>query len=244
MNKLKLEGKNAVIEALLNDIEIEKIFIDEKVKYFSLIKKHSEIKKIELVKTERKKLNGMSEVKNHQGVIAICKPKKYSTIDDIFATAKNKKESFFALILNNIIDPQNFGAIVRTSEACGIHGIIIPKKRSVNLSSSVIGKTSVGTVSRVNIVQVSNIVDIIKKLKNKNIWALCADTCGENLFNFDFNIPIVVVIGGEDNGISRLVRDVCDFKLKIPMIGKINSLNASVATGIFLYEHIRQKLKK
>ena len=187
-----------------------------------------------------KKLDFISKSKNHQGVVAICPAKNYCSIEDILKQAKNKSELPFIIMLDEISDPRNFGAIIRTAECCGVHGIIIPKHRNVGLTG-VVSKTSAGALEHVLIAKVTNLVSTIKKLKKEGLWVVCGDMHGINIYELDFKMPIVLVIGSEGSGVSSLVSQNCDFKARIPMMGKIKSLNASVAASVLMYEIIRQR---
>ena len=238
-----LEGKNAVTEALKNLNPIDKILIKKGYENSSLrairylAKKNGVI--VQLVENE--KLNFLSETKNHQGIIAICPEKNYCTVDDILEFAHKKNEMPLIIILDRINDPRNFGAIIRSCECFGAHGIIIPKRRNVSLTGTV-SKTSAGALEHILIARVNNLVHEIENLKKKNIWVTCADMSGEDISKIDFKIPSAIIIGSEGFGVSDLVKKKSDFKAKILMHGKINCLNASVAAGIFLYEAMRQRL--
>ncbi len=241
-----VEGRNAVIELLKSNKTIEQLFIangkmEESInKILGLAKDKGVIVK----EVDRKKLDLMSETKAHQGVIAQITPFKYSTVDEILNYAKQKDEDPFIVILDELEDPHNLGSIVRTAELCGVHGIIIPKRRNVGVTATVY-KASVGAIEYVKIAKVSNVNSTIDELKAKNIWVYGADINGEEYsYDTNFNGACAIVIGNEGKGISKLTKNKCDKLVKIPMIGKINSLNASVAGGIMMYEVLKGRIKK
>ena len=199
-------------------------------------------KKVVLVEVDKQKLNIMSKTENHQGVIAIVPPFNYCEVDDILNFAKAKKEALFILILDGIEDPHNLGSIIRTAETAGVHGIIIPKRRACNVNSTVY-KISSGAVEHMLIARVNNITDTIKYLKENDVWIYGTDMEGETLYyNQDYKSACGIVIGSEGFGMSRLVKENCDVLVKIPMKGKITSLNASVSAGIAMYEVVKQRL--
>lgn len=241
-----VEGRNAVIELLKSDRTIEQIFI-AKGKMEGSINKILGLAKdkgIIVKEVDRKKLDLMSETKVHQGVIAQITPFKYSTVDEILDFANKKGEQAFIVILDELEDPHNLGSIVRTAELCGVHGIIIPKRRNVGVTATVY-KASVGAIEYMKIAKVSNINNTIDELKAKNIWVYGADINGvEYSYETDFSGACAVIIGNEGKGMSKLTKNKCDKLVKIPMIGKINSLNASVAGGIMMYEVLKGRLKK
>jgi 23S rRNA (guanosine2251-2'-O)-methyltransferase len=184
----------------------------------------------------------MSETGKHQGVIAICSAYEYAELEDIFALAEEKGEPPFVFILDEIEDPHNLGAIIRTANLCGAHGVIIPKRRAVGLTATV-GKASAGAVNYTPVVKVTNISKTIEELKERGLWFACADMGGEIMYNCNLTGPIGLVIGNEGSGVSRLVKEKCDYVVSIPMKGDIDSLNASVAAGVLAYEIVRQRLK-
>ncbi|MCI1944668.1 23S rRNA (guanosine(2251)-2'-O)-methyltransferase RlmB [Clostridium luticellarii] len=242
-----IEGRNAVIEALKSDNSktIEQIFIAEGSISGSskvIIAKAKE-KNIVIKKVDRKKLDKISETGAHQGVIAQVTPYKYYEVDDILEYAKKKGEPPFIIILDEIEDPHNFGSIIRTAEICGVHGIIISKRRNVGVTP-VVYKSSAGAVEYMRICKVTNLNNTIEKLKERNIWIYGADMSGQSYcFNIDFSGAVALVIGSEGRGISKLIKEKCDMLVKIPMMGNIASLNASVAGGILMYEILKQKIK-
>ena len=191
----------------------------------------------------RKSLDQLSETRAHQGVIAQVAAYEYSTVEEIRARAEEKGEPPFLILLDNVEDPHNLGAIIRTANLAGAHGVIIPKRRAVGLTSTV-AKTSAGAINYTPVAKVTNIVRTIEELKEKGIWFVCADMGGETMYDLDLTGPMGLVIGNEGEGVSRLVREACDFTASIPMKGDIDSLNASVAAGVLAYEIVRQRLVK
>ena len=242
----QVEGRNAVLELLESDRDINKIFISDG-------EKHGSINKIIAIAKERKviineiskaKLNQMAQTENNQGVIAVVPPFNYCEIEDILDVAKERNENPFILILDGIEDPHNLGSIIRTAETAGIHGIIIPKRRAVAVNSTV-AKVSAGAVEYMKIARVNNINDTIKYLKENDIW-ICGTDMNTDKFYYDedYRGGIALVIGSEGFGMSRLVKENCDFLVKIPMKGNITSLNASVSAGIVMYEVVKQRMKQ
>lgn len=239
-------GRNAVIEVLKSDRTIECIYIANGNMEGSIkvIINMAREKGLVLKEVDRKKLDGMSNGTNHQGVIALVTPFKYCQIADMLKDAREKKQDPFIVILDEIEDPHNLGSIIRTAELCGVHGIIIPKRRNVGITSTVY-KCSVGAIEHMKIAKVTNINAAIDELKESGIWVYGADIAGEEYsYEVNFNGPCAVVIGSEGRGISKLTLKKCDKLIKIPMIGKINSLNASVAGGIMMYEILKGRLLK
>ena len=240
----QIEGRNSVLELLESDKDINKIFVQKGEKHGSINKiiSMAKEKKVVLVEVDKQKLNIMSKTENHQGVIAIVPPFNYCEVDDILNFAKAKKEALFILILDGIEDPHNLGSIIRTAETAGVHGIIIPKRRACNVNSTVY-KISSGAVEHMLIARVNNITDTIKYLKENDVWIYGTDMEGETLYyNQDYKSACGIVIGSEGFGMSRLVKENCDVLVKIPMKGKITSLNASVSAGIVMYEVVKQRL--
>ena len=240
----QIEGRNSVLELLESDKDINKIFVQKGEKHGSINKiiSMAKEKKVVLVEVDKQKLNIMSKTENHQGVIAIVPPFNYCEVDDILNFAKAKKEALFILILDGIEDPHNLGSIIRTAETAGVHGIIIPKRRACNVNSTVY-KISSGAVEHMLIARVNNITDTIKYLKENDVWIYGTDMEGETLYyNQDYKSACGIVIGSEGFGMSRLVKEKCDVLVKIPMKGKITSLNASVSAGIAMYEVVKQRL--
>lgn len=239
----QVEGRNSVIELLESGRDINKIFVAKGEKHGSinkilaLAKEH----KVIVTEVERSKINSMSQTDNNQGVIAIVPPFNYCEVDDILNLAKEKNEDPFIIILDGIEDPHNLGSIIRTAETAGVHGIIIPKRRAAQVNSTV-NKVSAGAVEHMKIARVNNITETIRYLKENDLW-ICGTDINTNTYyyNQDFKMPIGIVIGNEGFGMSRLVRENCDFLIKIPMKGKITSLNASVSAGIVMYEAVKQR---
>lgn len=239
----KVEGRNAVIELLNSNRDINKIFIQNGEKHGSINKiiSMAKEKKIIINKVDKIKMDNISETKKHQGVIAIVAPYNYSTIDDIINYAKNKNEEPFILILDGIEDVHNLGSIIRTAETAGVHGIIIPKRRAASVNATV-AKTSAGAIEYMKIARVNNLNETIKKLKEEGLWIIGTEMNAKTkYYDQDLKGPIAIVIGNEGTGISSLVKKNCDILINIPMKGKINSLNASVSTGIILYEALKQR---
>lgn len=241
----QIEGRNAVLELLETGKDINKIFIAKGEKHGSINKIISIAKerRVVTVEVDRAKLNQMAMSDNHQGVIAIVPPFDYCEVEDILSLAKQRNEKPFILILDGIEDPHNLGSIIRTAETAGVHGIIIPKRRAATVNSTVY-KVSAGAVEHMNIARVNNLNETIKYLKDNDIWVCGTDMDAKNYYyNEKFDGPIAIVIGSEGFGMSRLVKDNCDFLVKIPMKGKITSLNASVSAGIVMYEVVKQRIK-
>lgn len=241
----QIEGRNSVLELLESGKDINKIYIAKGEKHGSINKIIAKAKenKVVIVEIEKEKLNKMAQNNNPQGVIAIVPPFDYSTVDDILNEAKSKNEKAFILILDGIEDPHNLGSIIRTAETAGVHGIIIPKRRSAQVNSTV-NKTSAGATNFMKIARVNNINETIEYLKNNDIWIYGTDgEAKEMYYDEDLTGNIAIVIGSEGFGMSRLVKENCDFLLKIPMKGKITSLNASVSAGIIMYEVVKQRMK-
>ena len=242
----QVEGRNAVLELLESDRDINKIFISDGEKHGSINKiiALAKEKKVIINEVSKAKLNQMSQTENNQGVIAIVPPFNYCEIEDILDLAKKRDEKPFILILDGIEDPHNLGSIIRTAETAGVHGIIIPKRRAANVNSTV-AKVSAGAVEYMKIARVNNINDAINTLKENDVW-ICGTDMDTDKYHYDedFTGGIGVVIGSEGYGISRLVKENCDFLVKIPMKGKITSLNASVSAGIVMYEVVKQRMAK
>ncbi|WP_291651583.1 23S rRNA (guanosine(2251)-2'-O)-methyltransferase RlmB [Clostridium sp.] len=239
-------GRNAVMEVLKSDRTIECVYIangnmEGSIKVIINIARE---KGLVLKEVDRRKLDAMSNGTNHQGVIALVTPFKYCQIADMLKDAKEKGEDPFIVVLDEIEDPHNLGSIIRTAELCGVHGIIIPKRRNVGITSTVY-KCSVGAIEHMKIAKVTNINAAIDELKESGLWVYGADIEGEEYsYQVDFNGPCAMVIGSEGRGISKLTLKKCDKLVKIPMVGKINSLNASVAGGIMMYEILKGRLLK
>lgn len=238
-----IEGRNAVIEALRVGRSIDKIFIakGETDKTLGHIASKARAAGIVVVDADRRKLDGMSVTKAHQGVIALVGVNEYCSIDDILDLAAERDEAPFVIVCDEVSDPRNLGAIIRSAECAGAHGVIIPKRRSAGLTA-IVGKASAGAAEHMRIARVSNIPAALKTLKDKGLWIYGAAAGGSSeLWSTDFTGAMALVIGSEGDGIGRLVRDNCDFIVSIPMVGKINSLNASAAASIIMYEVLRQR---
>lgn len=239
-------GRNPVLESLKNNREVEKILISKGQLKGSVNKivGMAKDKRIPIQYVDKKRLDTISKGNTHQGVAALVTPYTYVSIDDILNKAKSLEEDPFIIVLDEIEDPHNLGSIIRTAECGGVHGIIIPKRRSATVTQTVV-KSSAGAVEHMLIAKVTNITDTLKELKEKGLWVYGADIEGEEYyFQRDFNGPKVLVIGNEGKGISRLVKENCDFLMKIPMLGKISSLNASNAASILIYEVVRERYGK
>ena len=240
-----VEGRNAVLELLDSDRDINKIFVQSGERHGSINKIIAIAKenKVVVAEVEKSKLDFMSKTKNHQGVIAVVPPFNYCEVEDILEYAKSKNEDVFILILDGIEDPHNLGSIIRTAETAGVHGIIISKRRTVTVNSTV-AKVSAGAVEHMKIARVNNITDTIRKLKENGLWIIGTDGSATTLYyNQDLKGDIAIVIGSEGFGMSRLVKENTDMLVKIPMKGKVTSLNASVSAGIVMYEAVKQRNK-
>ncbi len=238
-----IEGRNAVMEAFRSGKTIDRLFVldgcqDGPVK--SIVR---EAKKTDCIVTyvKKERLDQMSETQKHQGVIAYAAAYEYAEVEDILKAAKEKEEAPFIILLDNIEDPHNLGAIIRTAHQAGAHGVIIPKRRAAGLTATV-AKVSAGALNYLPVAKVTNLAVTIEELKEKGLWFVCADMDGELMYKLDLKGPIGLVIGSEGEGVGRLVKEKCDFAAKIPMFGKVDSLNASVAMGIMAYEIVRQRL--
>lgn len=237
-----LFGRNSVLEVLKSGRDIEKILV-QKGQMEGSIKKimgNAKQRGIVVQEVEKTKLDEMCNMEKHQGVVAYVSAHKYVEIDEILNDAKSKGEDPFILILENIQDPHNLGAIIRSAHNAGVHGIIISKRRAVGLTSTV-SKASAGAIEYTKVAKVSNIAQTIEELKAKGIWVACADMDGEIIYTDNLRGPIGIVIGSEGEGVSKLVKSKCDFVVRIPMYGKVTSLNASVAASILAYEVVRQR---
>ena len=242
MENTRLEGRNSVLEAFKSGRTVDKLFVQEGLRdgtvsrILSMAKKNGTI--VSFMKKE--KLDSMSETKAHQGVIAYCAAAEYATVQEILKIAEDAGEDPFIIILDGIEDPHNLGAVIRTANTSGAHGVIIPKHRSATLSGTV-AKASAGAVNYTKVAKVTNIGRTIDDLKKKGLWIMCADMDGQDIYNSDLKGPIGIVIGNEGKGVSPLVREKCDIVISIPVMGQIESLNASVACGVMCYEVLRQR---
>ena len=242
----QVEGRNAVIELLESGKDINKIYITKGEKHGSINKiiSMAKARKIIIVEKDKRQMEQMAQISNYQGVIATVPPFEYCEVEDILDKAKELKEAPFILILDGIEDPHNLGSIIRTAETAGIHGIIIPKRRAVAVNSTV-NKVSAGAVQYMKIARVTNISETIRILKENGLWICGTDINTEKYYyNQDLKGPLGIVIGNEGAGISDKVKKNCDFLVKIPMKGKVTSLNASVSTGIIVYEAVKQRIKE
>lgn len=243
-NEFTIEGRNAVIEAFRSGKPVDKIYILDGASDGPMMtikreaKKHGCLMKF----VDRERLDQLSETGHHQGVIAIAAAYEYAEMEDLFEAAEKKGEAPFFLLLDNIEDPHNLGAIIRTANLAGAHGVIIPKNRAVGLTATV-ARTSAGALNYTPVVKVTNLVKTIEELKKRGLWFVCADMDGTRMYDLDLKGPIGLVIGSEGAGVSRLVKEKCDMAAAIPMKGDIDSLNASVAAGVLCYEIVRQRLK-
>lgn len=242
IKSLTIEGRNAVLEAFRSGKPVDKLFVldgcqDGPVRTIVReAKKHDTI--LNFVSKER--LDQLSETGKHQGVIAHAAAYEYSEIEDMFALAEKRGEDPFFILLDNIEDPHNLGAIIRTANLAGAHGVIIPKRRAVGLTATV-AKTSAGALNYTPVAKVTNLAKTMEELKERGLWFVCADMGGESMYRMNLTGPIGLVIGNEGEGVSRLVKEKCDFVASIPMKGEIDSLNASVAAGVLAYEIVRQR---
>ena len=239
----QIEGRNSVIELLESKKDINKIFVTKGEKHGSINKilAMARERNVIIVEKDKRQMEQMAQTPNYQGVIAIVPPFEYCEIEDILEDAKNKNEDPFVLILDGIEDPHNLGSIIRTAETAGIHGVIIPKRRAASVNSTV-SKVSAGAVEHMKIARVTNISDSIQKLKDNGLWICGTDIDAKNYYyNQDLKGPLGIVIGNEGQGMSEKVKKNCDFLVKIPMNGKVTSLNASVSTGIVVYEAVKQR---
>ena len=239
----QVEGRNSVIELLESERDINKIFVQAGEKHGSINKiiAMAKERKILIAEVSKEKMKQIAQTENYQGVIAIVPPFDYVDVEDILLEAKSRQEEPFVVLLDGIEDPHNLGSIIRTAETAGAHGIIIPKRRAASVNSTV-NKVSAGAVEHMKIARVNNMVDTIKYLKEQGLW-ICGTDMDTKTYYYDQDLtgPIGIVIGSEGFGMSRLVKENCDFLVKIPMKGKITSLNASVSAGIVIYEVVKQR---
>lgn len=238
----KIIGRNPVAEAIKSGREIDKIMVKKGEIEGSLriIMKKARDRGIPVIEADRNKLDQIAEGGNHQGVIAYAAAHDYASIDDIFKNAENRSHPPFIVILDKITDPHNLGSIIRTANCAGVDGIIIPKRGSVGLNE-VVSKTSAGAIEYVPVCRVTNISQTIDSLKERGVWVAGAEAGGETMYKTDLKGSMALVIGSEGEGISRLVKEKCDFLVEIPMFGDVNSLNASVAAAVLMYEIVRQR---
>ena len=239
-----IEGRNAVMEALRSGAAIDKVYIakgdtDNTLGYIASAARG---RGVVVVEADRRKLDGMSRTHSHQGVIAVAAARAYASVEDILAAAREKGEPPLIVVCDELSDPHNLGAVIRTAECAGAHGVIIPKRRSAGLTA-VVAKTSAGAVSYLPVARVPNLTALLRQLKEEGLWIFGTAADGATpLYQADLKGPAAIVIGSEGDGMSRLVREQCDFLLSIPMRGQVNSLNASAAAAVVLYEAVRQRI--
>lgn len=244
-NECNIEGRNAVIEAFRSGREIDRVYILDGCQDGPVmtIKREARKKDTQIRYVSKERLDQLSETGKHQGIIAVAAAYSYADIEDMFALAERKGEAPFLFLLDNIEDPHNLGAIIRTANLAGAHGVIIPKNRAVGLTATV-ARTSAGALNYTPVAKVMNLAKTIEELKEKGMWFVCADMDGTRMYDLNLTGPIGLVIGNEGEGVGRLVKEKCDMTASIPMKGDIDSLNASVAAGVLAYEIVRQRLKQ
>lgn len=238
-------GRNAVMEALKGSRSVNKIMVakgsnEGSIKEIIAVAKE---KGVNIMYMERSKIDSMARGIRHQGVLAQVAPVQYVELEDILQIARDKNEPPFILLLDELEDPHNLGALLRTADAAGVHGVLIPKRRSVPLSATV-AKTSAGAVEYVPVARIVNMVQTIRRLKDEGLWVAAADMDGTDYYEADMTGPLLLIVGSEGHGVGRLVKEQCDFVVRIPMMGKINSLNASVAGSILMYEAMKQRIQR
>ena len=239
-----IEGRNAVIEALRAGTAVDKVYIAKGETDATLghIASTARGKGIVVVEADRRKLDGMSRTHSHQGVIALAAVREYASVSDILQSARDKGEAPLVVVCDELSDPHNLGAVIRTADAAGAHGVIIPKRRSAGLTA-IVAKTSAGAVSYLPVARVANLTALLRELKEEGLWGFGTAADGDRLlYDADLKGPAAIVIGSEGDGMTRLVRESCDFLVSIPMKGRISSLNASAAAAVLLYEALRQRL--
>lgn len=243
INELLVEGRNPVTEALRAGKPVDRVYILDGCKDGPVmtIKREAGKRNVQIKYVEKERLDRMSEIGRHQGVIASVAAYEYGTVEDILYLAREKGEPPFIILLDNIEDPHNLGAIIRTANLAGAHGVIIPKNRAVGLTA-VVARTSAGALNYTPVARVANLTKTIEQLKDEGLWFVCADMDGTRMYDLNMKGPIGLVIGNEGTGVGRLVKEKCDMVAAIPMKGEIDSLNASVAAGILAYEIVRQRL--
>lgn len=237
-----IEGRNSILEAFRSGKTIDKLYVQDGLKDGSISSILRDAKKRDVIVNfvSKDRLDEMSRMKKHQGVIAICAAYEYADMEDIFNKAEQRGEAPFVFILDELEDPHNLGAIIRTANLCGAHGVIIPKRRAVGITSTVV-KASAGAINYTPVVKVTNIAKTIEELKQRGMWFACADMDGQVMYDCNLTGSIGLVIGNEGSGVGRLVKEKCDYVVSIPMKGDIDSLNASVAAGVLAYEVVRQR---
>ncbi len=243
INENMIEGRNAVLEAFRAGKPIDKLFVLDRCEDGPVRTIVREAKKQDVILqfVSKERLSQLSQTGKHQGVIAFAAAYEYSGVDDMLALARERGEDPFLILLDNIEDPHNLGAIIRTANLAGAHGVIIPKRRAAGLTATV-AKTSAGAINYTPVAKVTNLKKTMEELKEKGLWFVCADMGGEQMYRLNLTGPVGLVVGNEGEGVSRLVKESCDFTAAIPMKGEIDSLNASVAAGVLAYEIVRQRL--
>lgn len=243
--ELTIEGRNAVLEAFRSGKTIDKLFVLDGCQdgIVNTIKREARKQDAVINYVKKERLDQMSETGHHQGVIAFAAAYAYAEVEDILAAAREKGEDPFIFLLDNIEDPHNLGAIIRTANLAGAHGVIIPKRRACGLTAAVL-RASAGALNYTPVAKVTNLAAVIEDLKKEGLWFVCAQMGGESMYRLNLTGPIGLVIGNEGDGVSRLVQEKCDFTASIPMHGDIDSLNASVAAGVLAYEIVRQRMKE
>lgn len=243
--ELTIEGRNAVLEAFRSGKTIDKLFVQDGCQdgIVNTIKREARKQDAVISYVKKERLDQMSETGHHQGVIAFAAAYAYAEVEDILAAARGKGEDPFIFLLDNIEDPHNLGAIIRTANLAGAHGVIIPKRRACGLTAAVL-RASAGALNYTPVAKVTNLAAVIEDLKKEGLWFVCAQMGGESMYRLNLTGPIGLVIGNEGDGVSRLVQEKCDFTASIPMHGDIDSLNASVAAGVLAYEIVRQRMKE
>ena len=237
-------GKHAVLETLKSERSVEKVLLAKNINKFSVneIIQYAKKEKVPFQWVPRSRLDQLAEGKNHQGVVAQVAAFEYASLDDVFKRAEQKQEAPFFLLLDSIEDPHNLGSILRSADAAGVHGVMIPKRRAAGITS-VVAKTSAGAAQHVPVVRVTNLNRIADELKERGVWLVGSDGEAEQIYTkVDYGMPVALVIGNEGRGIHALLKKKCDFLVKLPMKGKVSSLNASVAAGILMYEVMRSRM--
>ena len=243
--ELTIEGRNAVLEAFRSGKTIDKLFLLDGCHDGPILSIAREARKQDTIinYVTRERLDQMSRTGKHQGVIAYAAAYEYSEVEDMLKLAEERGEDPFLILLDNIEDPHNLGAIIRTANLAGAHGVIIPKRRAVGLTATV-AKTSAGALNYTPVAKVTNLVKTMEELKQRGLWFVCADMDGEQMYDLNLTGPIGLVVGSEGEGVGRLVKENCDFVARVPMRGQISSLNASVAAGVLAYEIVRQRISR
>lgn len=243
--ELTIEGRNAILEAFRSGKTIDKLFVLDGCQdgIVNTIKREARKQGTIVNYVKKERLDQMSETGHHQGVIASAAAYTYAEVEDILAAARDKGEDPFIFLLDNIEDPHNLGAIIRTANLAGAHGVIIPKRRACGLTAAV-ARASAGALNYTPVAKVTNLASVIEELKKEGLWFVCAQMGGESMYRMKLTGPIGLVIGNEGDGVGRLIQEKCDFTASIPMRGNIDSLNASVAAGVLAYEIVRQRLQE